>query len=249
MAIFGEKRRNNTEVRAENIIMSASNGTIKQVTDMKPGDIVTFGTYQQDADLSKGPEKIEWVVLDVEEHMALLLSRYVLDAVPFNGRLKRVPWKKCTLRKWLNREFYKKAFSASEQSLIAETQLKNKDFIYFFRPVNTDTTDKIFPLSFEEMHAYSAIEQEQFAEATPYAQSKRKKIESISVSEEFYNKTLKEKNISRDIIGRTVACWWVRSNSDGWKTADRSWVVGALGNGNGVYLSDVGVRPALYVSW
>ena len=226
-----------------------SDSAIKQVTDMKAGEIVTFGTYPKEADPSKGPEKIEWVVLDVEEHRALLLSRYVIDAVPFHEKLKYIPWKHCTLRKWMNREFYKTAFTESERSLIVETKLKNDDFIYIFRPVNTDTTDKIFPLSFAEMHAYASVEHEQFAEATPYAQSKRTKIDCISVDEGFYDRNLKGKNISRDVIGRTVACWWVRCNSDGWKTADRSWIVGALGNGNGVYLSDVGVRPALYVSW
>ncbi|MCR4677708.1 MAG: hypothetical protein K5679_03010 [Lachnospiraceae bacterium] len=55
-----------------------------------------------------------------------------------------------------------------------------------------------------------------------------KKIDCIAVDEAFYDKNLKAENISRDIIGRTIACWWVRSNSDGWKTADRSWVVGGF---------------------
>ena len=231
-------------------IMSLNGSAIERVTDMKVGEIVTFGNYVQSTDPAKGPEKIEWVVLEVEEHRALLLSRYVPDAIPFIEKLRRVPWKGCTLRKWMNNEFYKKAFSPSERSLILETKLKNKDFLYVFRTLNTDTTDRIFPLSLEEQRRYSAIEPAQFAEPTPYARNKGiKKIDCISVDEAFYDKNLKAKNISKDIIGRTIACWWVRSNSDGWKTADRSWVVGVLGNGNSVYLPDVGVRPALYVGW
>lgn len=250
MAVFGEKTSNNTEGPGESIVILESGKIVKQVTDMKAGDIVTFGIYQQDEDQSKGPEKIEWIVLDVEDHGALLLSRHVLEAMPFNEKLRRVPWKGCTLRKWLNRDFYKTAFTAQERSLIVETQLKNEDFIYFFRPVNTDTTDKIFLLSRDELHKYSNIEQEQFAEATPYAMNKgRKKIESISVDEGFYDRNLKDHNITRDVIGRTVAGWWVRSNSDGWKTTDRQWVVGVLGNGICLYLNEVGVRPALYVKW
>ena len=240
----------NNGVLADNIIMRADGSSVKKVTDMKAGDIVTYGTYQQDADLPKGPEKIEWVVLEVEEHKALLFSRHVLDAIPFNEKLRSVPWKKCTLRKWLNRDFYKTAFTAEERSLIVETPLKNKDFIYFFKPRNTDTVDKIFALSREEQSRYIHIESAQFAEPTPYARNKGiKKIDCIKVDESLYESSLKEHNISRDIIGRSIACWWVRSNSDGWKTADRQWVVGVLGNGNCVYLTDVGVRPALYVSW
>jgi len=239
-------------------IIPADGGTVKQVTDLSVGEIVTFGAYEQDVDPSTGAEKIEWIVLDVEEHRALLLSRRVLDTVPFNETKKRVPWKSCTLRKWLNKEFYEKAFSTSERTLIAETELKNDDFIYLFNPVNTDTTDKIFPLSFAELNAYSGVEGERYAEATPYAQSratpyaqseKLKGIESLSVDERYFDGNLKEKNVSRDVIGRTLACYWARSNADGWKTADRTWIVGVTGGGTSVYLLNVGVRPALYVSW
>ena len=240
-------------------IIPADGGTVRQVTDLSVGEIVTFGAYEQDADPSTDAEKIEWIVLDVEEHRALLLSRRVLDTMPFNESQKRVPWKGCTLRKWLNKEFYEKAFSAPERSLIAETQLKNDDFIYILKATNTDTTDKIFPLSFAELHAYCGVEGERFAEATPYAQSratpyaqseKLKGIESVSVDEGYFDRNLKEKNVSRDVIGRTVASFWVRSNADGWKTAGRTWIVDAVGGGGtGVYLLNVGVRPALYVSW
>ena len=49
------------------------------------GSIVTFGMYEQDGDAHNGKESIEWIVLDVQEDRALLLSVHTLDAVTYNG--------------------------------------------------------------------------------------------------------------------------------------------------------------------
>lgn len=220
---------------------------LKLVTDLRAGEIVTFGRYQQSEDSSAGAEAIEWIVLDVEEKRALLFSRYVLDVVRYNEDTKRVPWKDCTLRKWLNKDFYQNAFTASEQSLIQKTALKNHDFIYLFNPVNSDTTDRIFPLSDAELYRYFDIPGENYAEATPYA--RQKGINSYLVSEEHYDKSLKDRDISRDVIGCSVPAWWIRSNSDGWKTVDSNFIVSTIGGGMPIAAKDIGVRPALYVSW
>ena len=40
----------------------------------KKGDIIKFGNYPQDSNDCKSP--IEWLVLDVKENEALLISRY-----------------------------------------------------------------------------------------------------------------------------------------------------------------------------
>ena len=39
------------------------------------GDLITFGTYEQDNNPDNGPEPIEWVVLDVKDHKALVISK------------------------------------------------------------------------------------------------------------------------------------------------------------------------------
>ncbi len=86
------------------------------------GSIVTFGHYEQDNDTSDGAEEIEWTVLkyDKTTHKSLLISRYGLDAMPYdtsanNGHL----WESCTLNAWMNSEFINNAFSTEEQSAIA----------------------------------------------------------------------------------------------------------------------------------
>ena len=51
------------------------------------GDIISYGSYEQDADESNGKEPIEWLVLDVDGDKALMISKYGLDAKPYNTKL------------------------------------------------------------------------------------------------------------------------------------------------------------------
>ena len=55
---------------------------LSNVADAKPGDIVIFGSYEQDNDESNGTEDIEWLVLAREDNKALLISKYALDVQP-----------------------------------------------------------------------------------------------------------------------------------------------------------------------
>ena len=43
------------------------------------GDYISFGSYEQDNDVTNGKEPIEWLVLDVQEGKAKILSRYALN--------------------------------------------------------------------------------------------------------------------------------------------------------------------------
>ncbi len=90
-----------------------------------PGSIVTFGHYEQDNNQQNGLEPIEWIVLDVRDGKSLLLSRYGLDAMPYNLAYSDTNWKVCTLREWLNNEFIQSAFSEEEQSAMLTTDVDN----------------------------------------------------------------------------------------------------------------------------
>ena len=68
----------------------SSGGSSKSpFADVKKGDIVTFGTYEQDDLTRNGAEPIEWIVLAVEGDQALLLSRCVLRALVWSLVLRR----------------------------------------------------------------------------------------------------------------------------------------------------------------
>ena len=76
------------------------------------GEIILFGKYEQDGDDSNGAEDIEWLVLKTEpdQNRILVISRYSLDVQPYNREFASVTWENCSLRKWLNRDFFNTAF-------------------------------------------------------------------------------------------------------------------------------------------
>lgn len=106
------------------------------------GNYVTFGHYyaKYNAKVSnRGSEPIEWIVLeyDAETNRAKLLSRYCLDthyfdrydtsafATSVNGEYQG--WDQSEIRKWLNGEFMRTAFSQEEQDAIATTVVVTED--------------------------------------------------------------------------------------------------------------------------
>jgi tetratricopeptide (TPR) repeat protein len=121
------------------------------------GDYVWFGSYEQDNDTSNGKEGIEWLVLDKQGNKVLLLSRYGLDAQPYNTEYEEITWENCTLRTWLNETFINNAFSSAEQQRILLTDVYNSRSQCCSKWNTTggnNTQDKIFLLSYAEANKY-----------------------------------------------------------------------------------------------
>ena len=124
------------------------------------GDVVTFGSYEQDNNPDNGPEPIEWIVLEVKDGKALLLSRYGLDAIPYNTEEAEVTWETCTLRKWLNSDFLGRAFSGEEQACILTAEVDNgpgQGYGEWSASGGNNTQDKLFLLSFREANRYFGV--------------------------------------------------------------------------------------------
>ena len=102
------------------------------------GDIIIFGSYEQDNNKENGKEPIEWQVIDVKEDKIFVISKYILDSQPMHSG-GNCSWSKTNLRKWLDTTFLKSAFNNEEQSKILTTEydsgydssakLKNKIYI------------------------------------------------------------------------------------------------------------------------
>lgn len=120
---------------------------------VKKGDVIKFGTYEQDLNYTNGKEPIEWIVIDKTKKSVILLSKYALDRLPYNKENKRITWEKCTLRKWLNNEFIKSAFNKTEQGLIKTITNENYENAVYstYSTGGDDTNDKVFLLSQLEM--------------------------------------------------------------------------------------------------
>ena len=191
----------------ENLVATATAAAreTKLASFKKIGNIVSFGTYPQ---TKKGTDQtpIEWIVLDYDEanHKALLLSRYGLDAMPYNKEYTLITWENCTLRAWLNSEFLNKAFSIAEQSAILITKVDNSAS-QGYSEWNTDsgnnTQDQFFLLSYAEASRYLDVT----TEASNIMISRVAPTAYAHAQDAWTS----EKNETAD--GRSTGCWWLRS--------------------------------------
>lgn len=128
------------------------------------GDIITFGSYEQDNDFSNGPEPIEWRVLAKEAGRLLVISRYGLECRPFNAEWKSIIWKTCDLRKWLNSEFVSAAFTSDEQQALIPVLIQGDGG-------RTCSWNKVFLLSRTEAAQLFSSDTSRQCELTAYAKA------------------------------------------------------------------------------
>ncbi len=114
----------------------------------KGKELIEFGTYPFEADGTRRP--IKWVKLRQENGKALLFSAYGIDVQPYNEKYEKATWEYCTLRKWLNEDFYNDAFTEEEKKRIRLTTVSNPDNPRYGTKGGNDTEDRIFLLSISE---------------------------------------------------------------------------------------------------
>ena len=198
----------------------------RMLANLKVGDTVVFGSYEQDGNATNGAEAIEWVALAKEGDKTLLVSRYALDCQPYNTSRTSVTWEDCTLRSWLNGFFLSTAFTEGEQALIDDTHVTNADNGEYDTPGGNPTVDKVFLLSIGEVEKCFSSDGDRACTVTAHA---------------------KDQGAQTD--GNGGCSWWLRSpgfdsdlaahvDSGGYVDAD-GWFVGS---------DYYAVRPALWVN-
>ena len=199
----------------------------------KVGDIVYFGTYEQDNDTTNGKEDIEWLVLAKEKNRVLVISDKALDCQPYNSSYtEEVTWEKCSIRKWLNNDFINAAFTAEERAKIPTVMVStDKNPEYDTDPGNA-TKDRVFLLSIVEVEKYFPSNEARKCVPTEYA------ISNGAYTSDSYTKG-----------GKATCWWWLRS--PGYNRFDAA-SVNMYGNvdeeGSHVNNDTYAVRPAMWIS-
>ena len=129
----------------------------KRPTEMKVGDYVTFGRYEQDNNIENGKEEIVWRILDIQDGKALLFTSTAIEYLQFEDSAETSTWEDCSLRKWLNEDFYNKAFSDVEKESVIETNISNPANPKYGTSSGTETNDRLFLLSSEEFSNYEFL--------------------------------------------------------------------------------------------
>ena len=213
-------------------------GENNPVTEVAVGDLVEIGRYEQDGDESNGAEAIEWCVLAVEDGRALIVSEYALDTKPYNQEKDNNTWEECTLRSWLNDDFYQNAFSEEEKDLIALTQVVNEGNPDFNIEGGNETEDKVFLLSIEEANELLRAEvgNDYFLE-----ESRSRKCLPTQYA--------KDNGASIVDHEKGTIGWWLRSPGN---DSDRTACVDYRGDvkvyGYPVNSTNYCVRPAMYIN-
>jgi len=205
-----------------------------QIKNAKVGDIVYFGTYEQDNDTSNGKENIEWRVLAKENNRVLVISDKALDCQPYNSSYtEEVTWENCSLRKWLNGTFLNKAFSTEEQAQIQNTTVSADNNPQYSTNPGNATTDKVFLLSINEVEKYFNSDEARKCAPTAYA-----KAQGASTSDTFKTPS-----------GAATCWWWLRSPGDDQSSAAYVYFGGDVFElGNYVFSGLNAVRPAMWIT-
>ena len=201
---------------------------------MQAGDKISFGSY-------------EWRILEVQKNTALIITEYIIEQRAYHNAYKDITWADCSLRKYLNSEFYDR-FTAAEKSRIIPVLNKNPDNQWYGTKGGTDTQDSIFLLSIEET-------------VCRYFGDSSSKLYSPGKNQRYWFER-KDKNNSKRIArleNRKEGSWWWWLRSPG-RVSIKAVYIHGDGNigiqGNNILKGNIsdgeckgGLRPALWLKF
>ena len=245
-------------------IKNGDNNATKEIQNAQIGDYIVFGSYEQNNNISDGPEDIEWRVIDKNDDQLLIISKYILDGKPYNTEEVDVTWETCTLRDWLNNDFYSTAFDETEKNMIIVTTNHNPDAREFDNHWDgkggNDTYDKVFLLNCSEVDDYLNNRQ---CMLTDYASESILDAVILHYYKEEYGEDWieeKEKETGKDLrsyviddwqyygAGGDSYFWWLRSPGYDQKSGTDITVQGDQICSLGIKNYHIGVRPVMWIS-
>lgn len=182
-------------------------------------------------------EPIQWRVLSNTNGELFVLAEKILDSRAYNQDNSDVTWETCSLRSWLNNDFFNAAFTSTEQSKIETSTVINDDNPWYGTEGGNNTNDKLYLLSYAEAmnpaygfnSSYSAYDTARRAQGSDYAKSHGLYVSTNS-----------------SYLGNSY--WWLRTSGINQSDACNVYSDGYVnGNGYDVDGTTVGVRPAFKI--
>ena len=128
---------------AMNRTPSEETAELAAIADSEVEDVVAFGRYT-------------WYVTDKSEGICTLLCQGCVANRAYNDEKTDITWENCTLRRWLNEDFYNSKFSAGEKAAIvtAHNTFTEADSSYGM-DFGNDTDDKVYLFTYSESKTVS----------------------------------------------------------------------------------------------
>ena len=113
------------------------------ISDSEIGDVVAFGRYT-------------WYVTDKTDGICTLLCQGPVAEKTYHDSKADITWENCSLRRWLNEDFYNQKFSDGEKAAIVTTHntFSEEDSPYEMDCGN-DTDDKVYLYTYSESKTVS----------------------------------------------------------------------------------------------
>lgn len=211
---------------------------IKKMRTLGKDCYISFGHYPQTKE-NTGNTAIQWKILEQKGANALIISRYALDAKPYNIKVNDVEWENCTLRTWLNGVFYITAFSSAERAAILTTNVdnsKNQCYRGWSTSGGNNTQDKVFLLSYAEAAQYFGVTYNNSNTKSRVAPTAYAIAQGAIVNSDV-----------ETADGTDAGWWWLRSPGRNQNSAAHVSTDGSL-RCNFVNSAVDSVRPALWVN-
>ena len=137
--------------------------------EYKIGQTIRFGRYPQICETNVEP--IEWIILDIYDNVALLISKLCIipsgycDIYKIRDDVDSLQWKNSLAREICNSDFYNTAFNDKEKQVMCKRLNQSEG-------VGHSCSDFVFLLSESEIVKYLPTSEDRVASATEYAKSK-----------------------------------------------------------------------------
>ncbi len=192
------------------------------------GEHIHFGNFFQN---DNNKEPIEWIVVDVNENKAKLLSFKCLRSLPFNVTTGFFTWKNSSIRRYLNDGFYNEAFISAEKETICDEEIyTGGEHDRNDLPIEK-TTDRVYLMS-------------------------RKEVSIMNNNDDSFSgfgnmcyltKFAKKENEYFNLAGLSLndyVLWWTRSSG---KTPKSKTIIGSRVSNYSNGEKSVGVRPMITI--
>jgi hypothetical protein len=119
---------------------TAPDATTPTAPDATVGGIIQFGG-------------IDWLVLDVQDDKAFVISEGILETRAYHGREVDITWGNSDIRAYLNGEFLNR-FNADDRARIVQTNVVTVNNPVHGTAGGISTTDHVFLLSISDVNSY-----------------------------------------------------------------------------------------------
>lgn len=116
------------------------------------GQVVEWGSYEQDGDPSNGAEPIRWLTLGVQDNQVKLIAEQALACKPYHAFII-ITWENSDLRSWLNGVFLWNAFDEVERAALRTEPVDPESFSRFGGVRAAEEADRVTMLSDSAVNA------------------------------------------------------------------------------------------------